>query len=104
MNIVASIVIALVCAAVVVLGLRWSSRRGRQVDLTAAMGAAVIGLMGLPVLVNDFQAMAGFVLMCLALVGLIAWGILYIAVPGWLQRPVRSTIIWRHRRNSTMPH
>jgi hypothetical protein len=100
MDTVGPIVIAFVCAAAIVIGLRWSSRSGRQVDFAAAIGAAVVCLIGLAVLVNVFQAIAGFVVLCLSLVGLITLGILYIAVPGWLRRPVRSRIT-RHARRKT---
>lgn len=101
-DIVEPIVTASVCAAVVVAGLRWSRRGGRQVDFAAAIGAAVVGSIGIAVLVNIFQPMAGFVVLCLSLAGLIALGILYVVVPGWLRRPVRSGIKRRVRRNSSM--
>ena len=100
MHIVGPIVIAAVCAAVVVIGLRWSRRGGRQLDVASAIGAAVVGLIGLASLVNVFQSMVGFVLLCLSFVALITLGILYVVVPGWLRRPTRSATIRSGQRNS----
>lgn len=102
MDMLGPIVIAAVCAAVVVIGLRWSRRGGRQLDYAAAIGAAVVGLIGLAALVNVFQGVAGFVLLCLSFVGLISWGIFYVAVPGWLRRPVRSALIRPGQSNPPM--
>jgi hypothetical protein len=100
MDIVGPTVIAAVCAAVVVIGLRWSRRGGRPLDFASAIGAAAVGLIGLAALVNVFQQVAGFVMLCLSFVSSIILGILYVVVPGWLRRPMRSATIRSGQRDS----